>query len=150
MEFILILIVLIFGIAFLFLAFRILLPFFHGINNPLNGATRFMLLLTLIGFGFNLYEFSMGGVKVLEYYFSKSNFISGLGIFMVLLLISFISAMILFRISNGVINIISKENIKVELIKNNVLIAGIHGVAFLILVLLLKGHFLMYALSYIK
>ena len=149
MDFLILLTVFSLGIAFLFFCYKILIPFFHNINNPLNTSTRFLLLLTMIGFGFLFYEFSLRGVQVLQYYFEKSLFISGLVIYSLLLTLAFCSAMAIFRLTNGLINIISKENIKAELIKNNYLIAGQLGLFFLILLLLLKTPLLNLALKMI-
>jgi hypothetical protein len=150
MDFLILFVVFSFGIGYLFLAYKIVTPFLHSINKPLNASTRFMMLLILIGFGSILHEFSLGGRQVMLFYFEKSFFISGISVYIVLIIISFISSMVLFRISNGIINIISKENVKAELIKNNTLIAGKFGILYLMLTFLLRTPLLKLSLSLIN
>ncbi len=150
MDFFLLFVVFSLGIGYLFLAYKIVTPFLHSINKPLNSSTRFMMLLVFIGFGSFLHEFSLGGIQVMNFYFQQSLYTSGIGIYFLLLIIAFCSAVVNFRICNGLINIISKENVKAELIKNNFLIAGKFGILFLLLAFLLRTPLLKLSLSLIN
>ena len=150
MDYLIFFIVFCSGLGFLFIAYKMLIPFLHSINKPMNSSTRFMMILILFGFGFILYEFSLGGMQVMYYYIEKSQFITGIALHLVLIVIALCSAMVIFRLTSGLINIISNVNVKAELIKNNLLIAGIFGLFFLILILFLKASILKLSLIIIS
>jgi len=138
------------SIGYIYLAYKVLISYFMGIVFPLNSASRLFLAVGLIGFGLSLYSFSKVGIELLiNFSIIKKNFLSGIGLYLLFIFLSFCFSVIIFKITLLVNKVSTRENEKAELAKNSFLFAGIQSISFLFFIYLLADPVLKLALSLI-
>ena len=138
------------SIGYIYLAYKVLIAYFMGIVFPLNSASRLFLAVGLIGFGLSLYSFSKVGIELLlNFSIIKKNFLSGIGLYLLFIFLSFCFSVIIFRLTLLVNKVSTRENEKAELAKNSFLFAGIQSVSFLFFIYLLADPVVKLALSLI-
>ena len=138
------------SIGYIYLAYKVLIAYFMGIVFPLNSASRLFLAVGLIGFGLSLFSFSKVGIELLlNFSIIKKNFLSGIGLYLLFIFLSFCFSVIIFRLTLLVNKVSTRENEKAELAKNSFLFAGIQSVSFLFFIYLLADPVVKLALSLI-
>ena len=138
------------SIGYIYLAYKVLIAYFMGIVFPLNSASRLFLAVGLIGFGLSLFSFSKVGIELLlNFSIIKKNFLSGIGLYLLFIFLSFCFSVIIFRLTLLVNKVSTRENEKAELAKNSFLFAGIQSVFFLFFIYLLADPVVKLALSLI-
>ena len=138
------------SIGYIYLAYKVLIAYFMGIVFPLNSASRLFLAVGLIGFGLSLFSFSKVVIELLlNFSIIKKNFLSGIGLYLLFIFLSFCFSVIIFRLTLLVNKVSTRENEKAELAKNSFLFAGIQSVSFLFFIYLLADPVVKLALSLI-
>ena len=138
------------SIGYIYLAYKVLIAYFMGIVFPLNSSSRLFLAVGLIGFGLSLFSFSKVGIELLlNFSIIKKNFLSGIGLYLLFIFLSFCFSVIIFRLTLLVNKVSTRENEKAELAKNSFLFAGIQSVSFLFFIYLLADPVVKLALSLI-
>ena len=138
------------SIGYIYLAYKVLIAYFMGIVFPLNSASRLFLAVGLIGFGLSLFSFSKVGIELLlNFSIIQKNFLSGIGLYLLFIFLSFCFSVIIFRLTLLVNKVSTRENEKAELAKNSFLFAGIQSVSFLFFIYLLADPVVKLALSLI-
>ena len=138
------------SIGYIYLAYKVLIAYFMGIVFPLNSASRLFLAVGLIGFGLSLFSFSKVGIELLlNFSIIKKNFLSGIGLYLLFIFLSFCFSVIIFRLTLLVNKVSTRENEKAELAKNSFIFAGIQSISFLFFIYLLADPVVKLALSLI-
>lgn len=138
MNFIFFLIILVFGIVFFLLSFKLLTRYFYSIMFPLNNASKIFLASTLLGFGLALYQFSTFGYKLFELFYSNHKALQGVAFLGLLIFLCFCFCILIFRLVLVISKVLFIENEKAELVKGNLIIAGTQIVLFLFFVSILS------------
>ena len=137
------------GILYFYLVYKVIFAHFKSIAEPLNNALKILFATTFFGFLINLKAFLSIGLINFENSFNTSNAIK-FGVYLpILALFSFIFSIILFQIIVRTMNVIRRENVKAELIKNNYLICGIQSVFFLVLCLITSEPMVYFVAQYL-
>ena len=150
MEFGIIFLVFIVSVVYAYLAYKLLIAYFRSILSPLNSASRIFLVVGLIGFGYSLFKFSGIGIELLRNSILKETILSGIGLYFLLIFLSFCFSIFVFRLSLFVNKVSTKENEKVELVKNSFLFAGLQSISFLFFIYLLADPVVRLALKLIQ
>jgi|1048.fasta_scaffold02390_2 hypothetical protein len=137
-EFLNLLVALVVALCYLFVTIKLLTPFFYQFSKPMTNATGLLFFGVILGFGICLNDFSAISTNALIYYSTQGTVLLGIGYYLLFAFISLVFSYVLFRLSFFVIDFATNENEKVELAKNNFIIAGIHAVVFNILCLVLS------------
>lgn len=138
------------SIAYVYLAYKILVSYFMAILFPLNPASRLFLTIGLLGFGFSLFRFNSVGIELLRDRILSETIMSGIGLYLLFIFLSFCFSILIFRLSLLVNKVSSKENEKIELVKNSFLFAGLQSISFLFFIFLLVEPVISLALNFIK
>ena len=118
------------------------MAYFHGIAQPLNNVLKLLFIVGFYGFSVCLNGLMFFTKNLKQIGLNPNDFgmiLLKLGIFLVC---AFVFSVVLFRLSDGVVKSVLKENYKLQLIQNNFLFAGIQSTIFLMLVLVSSDHFI--------
>jgi hypothetical protein len=137
------------AIFYLILSYKVIMPFFWRMNNPLTNATKLLVALTFISFAIVSFYFSSSGLVLTRSLLSK-HFLYGILLYFILQVIGFVSALVIFRLSSIVCQINLKENEKAELAKDNFQVAGFHGIINIFFSLLLSAPLVNFVLIYLS
>lgn len=126
------------------------MAYFHSISRPLNNVLKLFFIVGFYAFSVYLKGFLFFSKNLKQIGQNPNDFgmvLLKLGIF---LICGFIFAVALFKLSDGVVKSVLKENHKLQLIQNNFLYAGIQSTIFLMLALVSSDHFitLFFSLSF--
>jgi len=135
------------SIGYIYLSYKVLIAHFMGIVFPLNSASRLFLTVGLIGFSLSLFSFSNVGIELLRFGVHNKNYLSGIGLYLLFVFLSFSFSVIIFKITLLVNKVSIRENEKAELAKNSFLYAGIQSISFLFFIYLLADPVVKLALS---
>jgi len=128
-----------FSLSYFYIAYKVLRAFFEKISRPLSHASHVLLLCSLLGFGIILYNISDIATNAFQFYAIKSQIGKGIMYYILFGIFGFLSSLFLFHISLFLVKIVTKENEKAELARNNYQIAGIHAAIFILLCLILSS-----------
>ncbi len=138
MNLIFVFLVIVFGITFFYVSYRLLSRHFHSIISPLNNAVKIFFTATLLGFGLALYNFSKFAHDLFQQFYAKKDMLTGILLFGLLIFLCLCFCVLTFRLVVVISKITIKENEKAELIKGNFLISGFQSVLFLFFIALLS------------
>ncbi len=139
METINVLIAAIVTIGYFVFATKLLTAFLKKFTEPMNQAAGILLIGTLIGFGINLKDFSEIAVSSFYFYAQSGKWFYAGAFWFLFAGIAFIFSYVLFRFGFILVNFATPENEKAELGKNNVILAGIHAVIYIMLCYILSA-----------
>ena len=125
-------------------------PVFSGIIKPLNNATGILFLGTILGFGINLLTFSNVASSAFYYHLSQQELLKGLMYWTFLAGLSFVFSYLTFRLSFSLVGLTTPENEKEELAKDNITLAGLHVVVYIIICLVVSHPLADYANTFIS
>jgi hypothetical protein len=145
-----VLVSIVFSIAYLVVAMKVLMPFFNRISSPMTQAARLLHLGTIFGFGIILNDFSEFAGSAFYYNYQKSNLGMGLYYWMLFSLIAFIFSFLIFHLSYRIVNIVTKENETAELAKNNFGVAGLHLAVFISICLVVSKPLISWANGFVN
>jgi hypothetical protein len=131
-------VVLIMTLFYLIASIKFLTSFFYRICKPMTNATLLLFCSVLFGFGLTLYQFSDIASNAMYFYASKGSIFNGVLYWTLFSLFAFGFSMGVFYFSFYLIGLLTQENEKAELSKNNFYIAGLHSIVFLVLCLMIS------------
>ncbi len=127
------LVVLFTTLFYLVAAIKYLSSFFYKISKPMTNATLLLFCSVLLGFGVTLYQFSDVATNAMYFFASKGSIFNGVWYWILFSLFAFVFSIGTFYFTFYLIGLLTHENEKAELAKNNYFIACLHGIVFLIL-----------------
>jgi hypothetical protein len=139
METLNVLIATIVTIGYFVFATKLITSFLKKFTEPINQATGILLIGTLIGFGINLKDFSEIAVSSFYFYAQSGKWFFAGAFWFIFAGIAFIFSYVLFRFGFILVNFATPENEKAELGKNNIILAGIHAVIYIMLCYILSA-----------
>ena len=131
-------VVLIMTLFYLIASIKILTSFFYRISKPMTSATLFLFCSVLFGFGLTFYQFSDIGSNAMYFYASKGSIFNGILYWTLFSLFAFGFSVGSFYFSFYLVGLLTQENEKAELSKNNFYISVLHSIVFLILCLMIS------------
>ncbi|MCE2712685.1 MAG: hypothetical protein LW688_09115 [Cryomorphaceae bacterium] len=130
-ELVNLLVSLIIAVVYMIGAIKVIKPFFSKISSPMTTATGVLFLGVVFGFGIILNDFSEIASSAFYYNYQKSELGMGIYYWILFTAISFAFSYAVFHLSFKLIDLVTTENEKTELAKNNFSIAGLHVVVFI-------------------
>lgn len=130
--------VLIFTLIYVIASIKYLTSFFYRISKPMTNATLLLFCSVLFGFGLTLYHFSDIATNAMYFYASKGSIFNGIWYWILFSLFAFVFSIGMFYFTFYLIGLLTQENEKAELSKNNFYIAALHSIVFLILCLMVS------------
>ena len=149
METLNVLIATIVTIGYFVFATKLITSFLKKFTEPINQATGILLIGTLIGFGINLKDFSEIAVSSFYFYAQSGKWFFAGAFWFIFAGIAFIFSYVLFRFGFILVNFATPENEKAELGKNNIILAGIHAVIYIMLCYILSASLTLLANTFV-
>ena len=123
-----------FGLFYVLFTYKFLMNYFQSIAKPLNNVLKLFLIIGFYGFSICLIEFWSYSSNLKPFGNNTSDFALSLLMNAIFLICSFIFSALLFKLSDGIVKSIMKENHKLQMIHNNYMYAGVQAIIFIILV----------------
>lgn len=149
METLNVLIATIVTIGYFVFATKLITSFLKKFTEPMNQATGILLIGTLIGFGINLKDFSEIAVSSFYFYAQSGKWFYAGAFWFIFAGVAFIFSYVLFRFGFILVNFATPENEKAELGKNNMILAGIHSVIYILLCYILSASLTLLANTFV-
>ncbi len=131
------LVVLIVTLIYLIISIKLLNSFFFKIAKPLTNAALVLFSAVLFGFGLTLFQFLGVATNALYFYASSGSVITGIWFWVLFAFFALVLSYGVFLFTFYFIGILTQENEKIELAKNNLYIAALHAVVFILLCLMI-------------
>jgi hypothetical protein len=126
------------GILYMALYAKILNNFFRSIMYPKNTAALMLFSAGLFSAGINLYEISEVSSAAFHFFSQRGEMVKAIGYYGMFFVGMWLFSFVFFRVSFYLVDLISPENEKVELAKNNLEIAALHSLILLSLSLVVS------------
>jgi hypothetical protein len=121
------------GVLYFYLAYKTLHPVFKGFIYPMNYAAKIVYVASFFCFGI-LFFYELGtGIQYFKNYVNGPKWYAGYLLFAILTILCFAVSSILFRLTFLFFRSLSNVNLQVELAKNNLHLAGLVSVYFIVL-----------------
>lgn len=130
------LVVLIVTLCYLIISIKLLNNFFFRISKPLTNATLLLFSAVLGGFGLTLFQFSGVATNAMYFYASNGSIVTGIWFWVLFSFIALGFSFGVFYFSFYFVGLLTQENEKAELAKNNYYIAALHAVVFILICLM--------------
>ena len=130
------LVVLIVTLCYLIISIKLLNNFFFRISKPLTNATLLLYSAVLFGFGLTLFQFSGVATNAMYFYSSNGSVITGIWFWVLFSMLALGFSSGVFYSTFYFIGLLTQENEKTELAKNNFYIAALHSVVFILICLM--------------
>jgi hypothetical protein len=130
------LVVLIVTLCYLIIAIKFLNNFFFRISRPLTNAILLLYSAVLFGFGLTLFQFSGVATNAMYFYSSNGSVITGIWFWVLFSFLALGFSSGVFYFTFYFLGLLTQENEKAELAKNNFYIAALHSVVFILICLM--------------
>lgn len=148
-EIINIVLLLILGIAYLVTFTKIISGFLNKIATQRNNAIITLLISTIAAAGIVVIDISKVIADAFVFFYGNSKIGIAIGFTFMLFIASWIFSLLLFHGSFFLVSFITKEDEKVELNKNNIELALVHGTILIIIAFLIGPALSQFAASFI-
>lgn len=130
-------VVLIVTLIYLIISIKVLNNFFFKLTKPLTNASLLLYSAVLFGFGLTLFQFIGVATNALYFYASNGSIITGLWFWVIFAFSALGFSYGVFLFTFYFVGLLTQENEKAELAKNNYYIAALHSVVFILICLML-------------
>lgn len=127
-------------ILYLLLSLKVLIGYFAKISQPMTTAMIMLFSATLFGFGYVFYGISDAGLSAF-YFLAKEGIFKASLYWLIFAAAAFVFSLGLFFFSHYITSIVTEENERAELAKNNLFIASIHSIIFILVCITLVKPF---------
>lgn len=129
-------VVLIVTLIYLIISIKVLNNFFFKLTKPLTNASLLLYSAVLFGFGLTLFQFMGVATNALYFYASNGSIITGLWFWVMFAFFALGFSYGVFLFTFYFVGLLTQENEKAELAKNNYYIAALHSVVFILICLM--------------